>query len=92
MLGGKDIDEYCDYVFRELTDLRQRIGEIKENTGGLSDEDKKAVSDNILILLSELSEHVDSTLQSVVTYCPAVRDKMKGAGKWAAEFHPAGRS
>ena len=92
MTGGKDINEYCDYVFRELTDIKQRISKIEENTSDLSSEDKKAVSDNIFVLLNELSEHVDSTLQSVVTYCPAVKERMKGAGKWAAEFHPTGRS
>ncbi|HEX8947683.1 MAG TPA: hypothetical protein VF790_01905 [Dissulfurispiraceae bacterium] len=91
MNGGKDINEYCDYVFRELTDIKQRISKIEENTSDLSAEDKKAVSDNIFILLNELSEHIDSTLHSVVTYCPAVREKLKGAGKWAAEFHPTGK-
>ncbi len=89
MIGEKDINGYCDYVYHELTDIKQRIKTIGENASDLSVEDKRAASDNILILLDELSTDVDSKLQSITTYCPTIKEKVKGASKWASEFHPA---
>jgi archaellum component FlaC len=92
MLGERDINGYCDHVFKELTDIKQKISKIEENAEDLPAEDKKAVSDNIVILLDELSEQVDSKLHSIITYCPAIREKTRGASKWVSEFHPAGSS
>ena len=92
MLGEKNINGYCEYVFGELTDIKQRIHKIGENVEALPAEDKKAVSDNIVILLDELSEQVDSKLHSIITYCPVIREKTRGAGKWVSEFHATGSS
>lgn len=90
MFEEKSINGYCDYVFKELTDIQQRIHTIEEHAEDLSAEDKKAVSDNIFTLLDELTSHVDSTLQSIIIYCPTIKERIKGAGKWVSEFHPAG--
>ncbi len=91
MIGEKDINGYCDYVFQELTDIKQRIKAIEENAKDLSAEDKRAASDNIIILLDELSNDVDSKLHSITNYCPTIKERVKGAGKWASEFHTTAR-
>ncbi|MEW6117488.1 MAG: hypothetical protein AB1553_11365 [Nitrospirota bacterium] len=90
MFEEKNINGYCDYVFNELSDIKQRIHTIQEHAEDLSAEDKRAVSENIFILLDELSDEVESKLQSIITYCPAIKEQRKGASKWVSEFHPAG--
>lgn len=90
MFEEKSVDRYCTYVFQELMDMKLRITEIEKYAGDLSPEDKRAVSNNILTLLDELTNKVDSTLQSVTAYCPAIKEKIKGASKWASEFHTTG--
>jgi hypothetical protein len=87
----KNIDSYCDYVFTELEDFKARITSMQQRTEDLTIEDRKSVSENIFILLNELSAAIDSKMNSIVIYCPSIKEKTRGAGRWAAEFHPAGK-
>ena len=90
MSGEKDIRTYCDYVFEELMDIKEKISKMEENAEDLSAEDKRTVSDNVLTYLDELSSQIDSKLQSITAYCPGMKERIKGASKWVSEFHVSG--
>lgn len=75
MLGLKieDAKGYCDYVFDELNDIKQKLTKIEEKAGDLSPEDKRVVVENIFSHLHEITSLIDAKVEVVSKSCPALK-------------------
>ncbi|HEX8948081.1 MAG TPA: hypothetical protein VF790_03915 [Dissulfurispiraceae bacterium] len=71
MFAAKNINSYCDFLFNELTDVKQKLDNAVEKIGDLSADDRRIVSEQHIISdLQNLSNEVSSELETIGKSCP----------------------
>lgn len=85
MFAGKSINSYCDFLFNELTDVKQKLDTAVEKINDLSDDDRRVISQNHIDSgLKGLSDEVNEELELIGKSCPRVEH-----GR-SSEIHPEG--
>jgi len=78
----KEIDDFCAYVADEMQGIKKKFNNIQEKAHDVCDEDK-AVSQDIISRLNDLSVQIDSGLENLNVYCSNL------AARSSVEYHAA---
>lgn len=73
MFAVTNINNYCDFLFNQLNDVKQKLDTAVKKAGELSSEEQEALSkDNLISDLKRLADEVGSKLQTIERMCPRV--------------------
>ncbi|MBZ0157784.1 MAG: hypothetical protein K8I29_16435 [Alphaproteobacteria bacterium] len=71
MFAVHNINSYCDFLFNQLNDVKQKLDTAVEKVGDLSSEEREMLSkDNFISDLKSFSDEVGSKLERIGKVCP----------------------
>lgn len=73
MFAVHNLNSYCDFLFNELNDVKQKLDTAVRKADELSSEEKETLAkDNLVADLTRLADEVGSKLDTVERMCPRV--------------------
>ncbi|MFO0753803.1 MAG: hypothetical protein U0411_10835 [Thermodesulfovibrionales bacterium] len=75
MFAVHNINSYCDFLFNELNDVKQKVESAVKKADDLSSEERDMLSkDNLLSDLKDLADTIGSKLETIGRVCPRVEE------------------